>query len=58
MQINLTKDNIFLLLDALYSYQLDIEHGNDNGSPYVWTETQVELLIKKLDKIIEKVKKV
>jgi len=51
MQINLTKDNIFLLLDALYSYQLDIEHGNDNGSPYVWTETQVELLIKKLDKL-------
>jgi hypothetical protein len=53
MKIDIKKDDIFLLIDSLYSYQLDIEHGNDNGSPYVWTEDQVMSLVNKLTKFVE-----
>ena len=53
MKIDLKKDDIFLLLDSLYSYQLDIEHGNDNGYEYSWTEDQVMNLVDKLTKLVE-----
>ena len=35
MNINLTKHDVGLILDALESYQLDIEHGNKNGKEIV-----------------------
>ena len=53
MKIDLKKDDIFLLLDSLYSYQLDIEHGNDNGYEYYWTENKVTKLVDKLTKFVE-----
>lgn len=53
MKIDLKKDDIFLLIDSLYSYQLDIEHGNDNGYEYSWTEDQVMNLVDKLTKFVE-----
>ena len=49
MNINLDKHDIGLILDALESYQLDIEHGNDNGHEYVWTEVEVEILAEYLN---------
>ena len=54
MNINLEKHDIGLILDALESYQLDIEHGNGNGYEYVWTETDVENLAKYLNGMLEK----
>jgi hypothetical protein len=45
MNINLNKSNIDLILDALESYRLDIEHGNKNGNEYVWTENEVGNLV-------------
>jgi hypothetical protein len=53
MNINLDKHEIGLILDALESYQLDIEHGNENGYEYVWTENDVENLIKYLNGMLE-----
>jgi hypothetical protein len=45
MNINLDKHNIVLILDALESYQLDIEHGEKNGCSYIWTTDEVENLV-------------
>jgi hypothetical protein len=53
MNINLDKHDVGLILDALESYQLDIEHGNKNGYEYVWTETDVENLAKYLNGVLE-----
>ena len=53
MNINLDKHEIDLILDSLESYQLDIEHGTENGHEYVWTETDVENLAKYLNGILE-----
>ena len=53
MKINLSKNDIFLLIDSLYSYQLDIEHGTDNGYEYYWTEDKVMKLVNKLTKFVE-----
>lgn len=49
MNINLEKHDIGLILDALESYQVDIEHGYE----YVWTETDVENLAKYLNGMLE-----
>jgi hypothetical protein len=54
MNINLDKHDVGLILDALESYQLDIEHGNANGHEYVWTETDVENLVNYLNDTLEK----
>jgi hypothetical protein len=53
MNINLEKHDIGLILDALESYQLDIEHGFANGHNYPWTETDVENLTKYLNNMLE-----
>ncbi len=53
MNINLDKHDISLILDALESYQLDIEHGNDNGHEYAWTEVEVEILAEYLNDTLE-----
>jgi hypothetical protein len=53
MNINLDKHSVGLILDALESYQLDIEHGNDNGNEYVWTEDEVGNLVNYLNDILE-----
>jgi len=53
MKVNLSKNDIFLLIDSLYSYQLDIEHGTDNGVEYYWTEGKVMKLVNKLIKFVE-----
>lgn len=53
MNINLDKHDINLILDALESYQLDIEHGNDNGHPYVWTQKNIENLSTTLINLLE-----
>ena len=54
MNINLDKHSIGLILDALESYQLDIEHGNKNGHEYAWTEVEVEILAEYLNNTLEK----
>ena len=54
MNINLDKHDINLILDALESYKLDIEHGNNNGNEYVWTEDEVKNLSKYLNGMLEK----
>ncbi len=53
MNINLDKHEIGLILDALESYQLDIEHGNENGYEYVWTENEVQNLVEQLNNTLE-----
>jgi|LakMenE18May11ns_1017448.scaffolds.fasta_scaffold9691788_2 hypothetical protein len=54
MNINLDKHNIVLILDALESYQQDIEHGKKNGNAYVWTEEEVGNLVNYLSDTLEK----
>ena len=53
MNINLDKHDVGLILDALESYQLDIEHGNKNGNVYVWTEDEVGNLVDYLNDTLE-----
>jgi len=53
MNINLDKHNIVLILDALESYQQDIEHGRKNGNAYVWTEEEVRNLVNYLNNTFE-----
>ena len=53
MNINLDKHEVGLILDALESYQQDIEHGNNNGNVYVWTEEEVGDLVNYLNKTLE-----
>jgi hypothetical protein len=53
MNINLEKHYIGLILDALESYQLDIEHGEHNGCSYIWTTDEVENLTEYLNDILE-----
>ncbi len=53
MKVNLSKNDIYLLIDSLYSYQLEIEHGTDNGFEYYWTEGKVMKLVDKLIKFVE-----
>jgi hypothetical protein len=53
MNINLDKHSVGLILDALESYQLDIEHGNANGCEYVWTTDEVENLVDYLNDTLE-----
>ena len=52
MNINLDKHDINLILDALESYQLDIEHGENNGCSYIWTIDEVEELVYFLNETI------
>jgi len=54
MNINLDKHSIGLILDALESYQLDIEHGENNGCSYIWTTDEVENLADYLNDTLEK----
>jgi hypothetical protein len=54
MNINLNKHEVGLILDSLESYQLDIEHGNENGHEYVWTEDEVGNLVDYLNDTLEK----
>ncbi len=53
MNINLDKHDIGLILDALESYWLDIEHGESNGIVYVWTEDEVANLVNRLNDMLE-----
>jgi hypothetical protein len=53
MNINLDKHNVGLILDALESYQLDIEHGGNNGCSYIWTTDEVENLVDYLNYTLE-----
>ena len=53
MNINLDKRDVGLIIDALESYQLDIEHGNKNGNEYVWTENEVGNLVNYLNNTFE-----
>jgi hypothetical protein len=53
MNINLEKHDIGLILDALESYQLDIEHGEENGCSYIWTTDEVGNLTEYLNDILE-----
>jgi hypothetical protein len=54
MNINLDKHSIGLILDALESYQLDIEHGENNGCSYIWTTNEVKNLVNYLNDTLEK----
>ena len=53
MICNIEKHDLSLIVDALDSYQLDIEHGNNNGHKYVWTENDVANLRDRLNDIRE-----
>ena len=53
MNINLEKHDVDLILDALESYMLDIEHGENNGCSYIWTTDEVENLAKYLNGMVE-----
>lgn len=53
MICNIEKHDLSLILDALDSYQSDIEHGNANGHQYVWTENDVANLRDQLNDILE-----
>jgi len=53
MICNIEKHDLSLILDALDSYQLDIEHGNANGNRYVWTGNDVSNLRDQLNDILE-----
>jgi len=53
MNINLDKHDVGLILDALESYGLDIEHGSKNGNVYVWTENEVGNLVNYLTNTLE-----
>jgi hypothetical protein len=54
MNINLDKHDVGLILDALESYQQDIQHGRKNGNVYVWTETEVKNVFNYLMDSLEK----
>ena len=53
MICNIEKHDLSLILDALESYRLDIEHGNANGHKYIWTEKDVTNLRNQLNDILE-----
>jgi hypothetical protein len=53
MICNIEKHDLSLIVDALDSYQLDIEHGNSNGHKYVWAENDVTNLRDQLNDILE-----
>jgi hypothetical protein len=53
MNINLNKQNVVLILDALESYKQDIEHGNKNGHEYAWTEEEARNLVNYLNNTFE-----
>jgi hypothetical protein len=53
MNINLEKHDIGLILESLESYQMDIEHGNENGYEYVWTTDEVGDLVDYLNDILD-----
>ncbi len=44
MNYYIEKHDIAIILEALESYILDIEHGEDNGHKYPWTIEEVEKL--------------
>jgi len=52
MNINLDKHSVGLILDALESYQQDIEHGEKNGCSYIWTTDEVANLVDYLSETI------
>jgi hypothetical protein len=53
MKCNLDKKDIVLILNALDSYELDIEHGKNNGHKYPFTMKEVAKLTKRLENILE-----
>ena len=49
LKVSLERKDIFMIIEALESYQIDIEHASDNGyGNYPYDENQVENLICKL----------
>jgi len=53
MNILLEKHEIFLILEALDSYQLEVEHGEANGYEFTWKEKEVESLKKLFERYLE-----
>jgi len=54
LKLSLEREDIFMIIEALESYQIDIEHASDNGHyNYQYDENQVENLICKLDHILD-----
>jgi len=53
MNINLEKHDVVIILDSLESYQLDIEHGGNNGCSYIWTTDEVGNLVDYLNDTLE-----
>jgi hypothetical protein len=49
MNYSIKKEDIDLVLEALDSYLMDIEHGTNNGYKYPYTKTEVKRLIKHLE---------
>jgi hypothetical protein len=53
MNVLLEKHDMFLILDALESFQLDVEHGEDNGYEFEWTEKEIENLKNLINNYLE-----
>lgn len=53
MNILLEKHDLILMLEALDAYQLDIDHGTENGYEYSWTYEDVENLKNTINKYLE-----
>jgi hypothetical protein len=52
MTVDLIKPDLFLILEALESYRLDIDHGNHNGHEYDYSLQTVQNLIDYISKLV------
>lgn len=53
MNILLEKHELFLILEALDAYELDIEHGEANGYKFAYTEKDVTNIKHTISKYLE-----
>jgi len=54
MDIDIKVSDLVIILEALESYQLDIEDGTENGYDYHITVEDVDRLMKYIDNILDK----
>jgi hypothetical protein len=47
------KNDFCMIIDALESYQLDIEHGEENGHSYPYTVDDVQAVIETMEEVLD-----
>lgn len=47
------KNDFSMIIDALESYQLDIEHGEQNGHSYPYSADDIQAVIETAEEILE-----